>query len=546
MTAPIAVVGSSRRTRRNGSQTSTPAASSACMSTIGVSFLKSPGVLSGPRFDGGPSARLYPHLTTVTTQSVTCQPKRPSRNAIPDVLVHVLREAGGGLVHVERCRSRVGADPELDAGAVRRRLHPQADGRGERVRLRVQDLDRLPRPGRPLDADRRRLAELDVEAEVVGERRLDHLLLHLAVQRDGELAALVVLPYADQRVLLGELGERDAQPVSVGGVGGDDDGLERRRGEVMLDAGSLLADPVADARLQPPQPRDLASAHLGPLHGIAAVEDADRGHLPGVEPLANPNCAGEHADVRDAVSGRAPFDLEDPARQVPALVPLARRQQLCDPAHQVLHAGPCEGGAEEDRVQLPCPRLLGQLGVRRAERRERRGLRPGRRGRSHRHHGRSEALLDRLQRLVVVGAGAVDLVHEQERRHAQPLQRPQQQARLRLHPFDGRDHEYGSVQHVQHPLDLRDEVRMAGRVDQVDGDVADRERHDRRLDRDAALPFERERVGLRGAGVDAADLFDRTGRVEQPLRERRLTGVYMRQDSQIERSSQQGSYPPRS
>ena len=49
------------------------------MSTIGVRSRKSAGVLSGPRFDGGPSNTLYPHSTIVTTPSVTCQPNRPSR-----------------------------------------------------------------------------------------------------------------------------------------------------------------------------------------------------------------------------------------------------------------------------------------------------------------------------------------------------------------------------------------------------------------------------------------------------------------------------------
>ena len=58
---------------------------------------------------------------------------------------------------------------------------------------------------------------------------------------------------------------------------------------------------------------------------------------------------------------------------------------------------------------------------------------------------------------------------------------------------------------------------------------------DRRLDRDAALALERQRVGLRRAVVDAADLVDDTGGVEQPLGERRLTGVYMRQDPQVQR-----------
>ena len=98
---------------------------------------------------------------------------------------------------------------------------------------------------------------------------------------------------------------------------------------------------------------------------------------------------------------------------------------------------------------------------------------------------------------------------------------------------------------LEHALHLGDEVRVAGRVDQVDGDVVDRKRDDRRLDGDPALAFQRERVRLRAAVVDAADLVDDAGRVQQPLGERRLTGVYMRQDSQVERSSKQGSYPPK-
>ena len=63
-----------------------------------------------------------------------------------------------------------------------------------------------------------------------------------------------------------------------------------------------------------------------------------------------------------------------------------------------------------------------------------------------------------------------------------------------------------------------------------------RERHDRGLDRDAALPLQRQGVGLGRALIDAADLVDDTGRVEQPLGERCLTGVYMRQDPQVQRS----------
>jgi hypothetical protein len=63
----------------------------------------------------------------------------------------------------------------------------------------------------PLDADRRRLAEAHGDPVLVGERRLDDLLLHLAVQAERELVAQRVLAQADERVLLDELSERDVE-----------------------------------------------------------------------------------------------------------------------------------------------------------------------------------------------------------------------------------------------------------------------------------------------------------------------------------------------
>ena len=57
---------------------------------------------------------------------------------------------------------------------------------------------------------------VDLDAEVVRQRRLDDLLLHLAVERDGDLLADVVLAQVDQRVLLGQLGERGVQRAALG------------------------------------------------------------------------------------------------------------------------------------------------------------------------------------------------------------------------------------------------------------------------------------------------------------------------------------------
>ena len=92
----------------------------------------------------------------------------------------------------------------------------------------------LARADEPLGADRRRLAELDVDAEVGRQRLLDHLLLHLAVEREEQLLPDVVLPQVDQRVLLGQLGESDVERALLSGLLRHDRRLQRRRGEVVL------------------------------------------------------------------------------------------------------------------------------------------------------------------------------------------------------------------------------------------------------------------------------------------------------------------------
>ena len=61
------------------------------------------------------------------------------------------------------------------------------------------------------------------------------------------------------------------------------------------------------------------------------------------------------------------------------------------------------------------------------------------------------------------------------------LQGAHQDARLRLHALDAGEHEHRAVEHVEDALDLGDEVRVAGRVDQIDVQVAERERRDRGL-----------------------------------------------------------------
>jgi hypothetical protein len=154
--------------------------------------------------------------------------------------------------------------------------------------------------------------------------------------------------------------------------------------------------------------------------------------------------------------------------------------------------------------------------------------------RPHGHDRRGQPVGDGPQHPLVGGAGTVDLVHEQQRRDAQALQGAHEHPGLGLHALDGRHDQHGPVEHAQHPLHLGDEIGVAGRVDQVDGRVADHERHHGRLDGDAALAFQVQRVGLGAAGVDTADLVDDPGGEQQPLGQAGLTGVDMGQDPQVE------------
>jgi hypothetical protein len=155
----------------------------------------------------------------------------------------VVREALERLVEIEGRRTRIDLEAKGDSRALWRGVDAQADRRVERIRVRVEELDGLARPQRALDVDRRRLAEVDLEGILARQRGLDHLLLDFAVERDRELLEAVVLADVDQRVLLRELGEREFEPALVLGTVGNDDGLQRRRGEMMLRAPSTRIVP---------------------------------------------------------------------------------------------------------------------------------------------------------------------------------------------------------------------------------------------------------------------------------------------------------------
>ena len=295
--------------------------------------------------------------------------------------------------------------------------------------------------------------------------------------------------------------------------------------------------------------------------------------------VPRPNRPGEHPGVGDLLSFRIALDLEDEPGGWGLRVAVRRRQELLDSGGQGLHAGAGQGGTDVHGMHEHLLRLRSQFGeelrIRRLRLvfdvrgedpvvvlRQRLGQPGSKRGvvsverldacaagaervrAPHPHDRRSQALRDRVHGALVVGARAVDLVHEQERRNAQPLQGAHEDARLGLDALDRRDDQHGAVEHVQDTFNLGDEVGVARGVDQVDVDAAERERGDGRPDGDAAPALELQRVGLRGSGIDAADFVDDAGFEEKPLREGCLTGVYMRQDSEVELFLRHASFLP--
>ncbi len=167
---------------------------------------------------------------------------------------------------------------------------------------------------------------------------------------------------------------------------------------------------------------------------------------------------------------------------------------------------------------------------------ERRVAMTGRADLTHGNEGGCQSAGHRLEHPVRLGARAVDLVDEDQGRDVESLQGAKQQRRLRLDAFDCGDNQDGSVEHAEDAFDLRDEVRVAGRVDEIDREITNLERGDGGTDRDAAFAFELERVGLGGAGVDAADVVDGACGVEKALGECCLTRVYVGEDAEIERA----------
>ena len=146
---------------------------------------------------------------------------------------------------------------------------------------------------------------------------------------------------------------------------------------------------------------------------------------------------------------------------------------------------------------------------------------------------RDEQFKHLVQNFFRVRVLAVNLVDDHDRLGAGFERLAQHEARLRLRAFGGIHHEQHAVNHVHDALDLAAEIRVAGRVHDVDVVILVFERGVLGADGDALFLLQIHRIHqaflrrLVLVGAEGAGLF------EQAIHERGLAVVNVRDDGDI-------------
>ena len=139
-----------------------------------------------------------------------------------------------------------------------------------------------------------------------------------------------------------------------------------------------------------------------------------------------------------------------------------------------------------------------------------------------RRDARAESVAQLLERALEARPFAVELVDEHHAGHAELRGDLPRRIRLDLDAFDRADHEDGQVGHAQRRVDVADEVRVPGAVDEVDLVVLPLERRERERQGQPALLLLGVEVGDRRSVLDPADPSDGAGAVQQRLGQGRL------------------------
>ena len=142
-----------------------------------------------------------------------------------------------------------------------------------------------------------------------------------------------------------------------------------------------------------------------------------------------------------------------------------------------------------------------------------------------------EELVDLVDDFGDARVGPVDLVDHEDHRQVRLERLAQHEARLRQRAFARVDEQQHAVDHRERALDLAAEVGVAGRVDDVEVDVAVAHRGVLGENRDALLAL--QVVGVHDALVDVLVLAERAGLPQQRVDERGLAVVDVGDDREI-------------
>ena len=153
----------------------------------------------------------------------------------------------------------------------------------------------------------------------------------------------------------------------------------------------------------------------------------------------------------------------------------------------------------------------------------------------HRNRVAAELVAELAHDSLEVGAGAVHLVDERQPRHLVTLHLAVDRHRLALHAAHGAEHEDGAVEHPQAAFHFDGEVDVAGGIDEIDVAVVPLHARGGTGDRDATLALEIHVVHGRAvaAALHLLDAVNAASVVENPLRERGLTGVDVGRDAHV-------------
>ena len=144
---------------------------------------------------------------------------------------------------------------------------------------------------------------------------------------------------------------------------------------------------------------------------------------------------------------------------------------------------------------------------------------------------RGEQVEDFVEDLCGPGIRAIDLVDDDDGFEAHLQRFGDNELGLRQRAFGGVDQHQRTVDHIQNPFDLAAEIGMAGGIHDIDARVLPHHRGRLGQDRDAA--FALEIIGIHRALDHALVLAERARLLQQPIDQRRLAVVDMRDNGDV-------------